>query len=93
MEWKQEVMNSTPKDLFQLKGETPYFATKGQQPDISHICTFGFYEWVYFREKKAKFPYASQQLGRFLGPAKNQGNKLTYWILKANGYIVPRCSM
>ena len=29
-------------------------------------------------------------LGRCLGPAKNEGNEMTQWILKQNGWVVPR---
>ena len=29
-------------------------------------------------------------LGRCLGPAKNEGNEMTQWILKQNGGVVPR---
>ena len=29
-------------------------------------------------------------LGRCLGPAKNEGNEMTQWILKQNGGMVPR---
>ena len=32
-------------------------------------------------------------LGRCLGPAKNEGNKMTQWVLKQNGQIVPRRTM
>ena len=28
-------------------------------------------------------------LGRYLGPAKNEGNEMTMWVLKANGNVVP----
>ena len=35
-------------------------------------------------------------LGRVLGPAKDQGNEMGQWILRANGSVVPRrtvCSL
>ena len=87
------ITNMTAKDLFQLQGQTPYFATFGEEGDISNIYQFGWYEWVYFRETTGKFPYPSHVLGRCLGPAKNQGNEMLQWVLKLNGQIVSRRTM
>ena len=48
---------------------------------------------MYFRETTAAFPYPVHVLSRCLGPAKNKGNKMTQWVLKKNGEIVPRRTM
>ena len=72
----------TSKELFQLQGQTPHFATFGEEGDISNICQFGWYEWVYFREATAKFPFPAHVLGRCLGPANNEVNEMTQWFLK-----------
>ena len=32
----------------------------------------------------------TESLARCLGPAKNEGNEMTQWCLKMNGFIVPR---
>ena len=87
------ITNMTAKNLFQLQGQTPHFATFVEVGDISNICNFGWYEWVYFRETTAAFPYPAHVLGRCLGPAKNEGNEMTQWVLKQNGEIVPRRTM
>ena len=58
--------------------------------DISNLCQFGWYEWVYFRQKTAAFPYLREELGRCLSPTKNKGNEMCQWILQQNGKIVPR---
>ena len=83
------VNNCTAKDLFQLQGETAAYHVNGQQPDISNICQFQWYEWVYWRDEKASFPFPSEALGKSLGPAINAGNSMAQWILKANGRIIP----
>ena len=57
---------------------------------ISNLCQFGWYEWVYFREDSASFPFLKEQLGRCLGPAKNEGNEMAQWVLKDNGKVLPR---
>ena len=83
----------TAKDLFQLQGKTPHLATFGEEGDISNICQFGWYEWGYFRETTAKFPFPAHVLGCCLGPSKNEGSEITQWFLKQNGKIVPRRKM
>ena len=92
-ERKAAITNMTSKDLFQLQGQTPHFATFGEEGDISKICQFGWYEWVYFWETTAKPPFPAHVLGRCLGPAKNEGKKITQWVLIQNGQIVPRRTM
>ena len=47
-ERRAAITNMTAKDLFQLQGQTPHFATFGEEGDISNIFQFGWYEWVYF---------------------------------------------
>ena len=83
------VNNVTAKKLFQLEGETPSYHVTGQQPDISNLCQFAWYEWAYFRDEKARFPLPTEVLCRALGPAENAGNQMAQWILKSNGKVIP----
>ena len=83
-------MTLTANNLFQLEGQNPYMATLGEMGDISNLCQFGWYEWVQFRQHTAVFPYQKEELGRCLGPTKNEGNEMCQWILQQNGQIVPR---
>ena len=71
-ERRAATTNMTTKDLFQLQGHKPHFATFGEEGDISKICQFGWYEWVYFRETTVKFPFPAHVLGHCLGPANNE---------------------
>jgi hypothetical protein len=64
--------------------------TFGTDADILNLCQFGWYEWVFFREDSASFPFQKEQLGRCLGPAKNEGNEMAQWVLKDNGKVLPR---
>ena len=84
------ITNLTVKDLFQLQGQNPYTATFGEEGDISNVCQFGWYEWIYFRDRSQSFPYNTKCLGRCLGPAKNEGNEMAQWVLKQNGHVIPR---
>ena len=65
------ITNVIAKDLFQLRGQTPHFATFGKEGDFSNMCQLGSYEWVYFCETTAEFPSPSHVLGSFICPSKN----------------------
>ena len=86
---RARINNVTAKDLLDLKGQTPAFTVTGNIPDISNLCQFDWYQWVYYREGSAAFPLPREVLGRTLGPAAGEGNKMAQWILKANGNVVP----
>ena len=82
------IINATAKDTYQLAGTNPHTVTLGREMDISNL-QFGWYEWVYYRDDDP-YPLPHEYLGRCLGPAKNEGNEMTQWILKKNGLVVPR---
>jgi hypothetical protein len=89
LERRAAIHNAVPRPLFQNNGSTPYEATFGEQGDISNICNFGWYQWVYYRNS-GTFPEAKERLGRVLGPAKNEGSEMSQWVLTSKGTIVPR---
>jgi hypothetical protein len=76
MERRALIFQITAKKLFQLNGTNPHTLTFGSEADISHICQYGWYEWIYYRDVKTSFPYQKERLGRCLGPAKNEGNAM-----------------
>ena len=74
-----DITSLKARYLFQLQGSNPHTATFGEEGDISHLCQFAWYEWVYFYDDSsaARFPFLKAMLGRVLGPAKNKGNDMT----------------
>ena len=94
-ERRAAIMYLTERDLFQLQGSNPHTATFVKEGDISHLCQFACYEWVYFYDDSsaACFPFIKAMLGRVLGPANNEGNEMTQWCLKPNGRFVPRLTV
>jgi hypothetical protein len=60
MERRALIYQVTAKTLFQLNGSTPHTVTFGTDPDISNLCRFGWFEWVYFRENPASFPFQKE---------------------------------
>ena len=65
----------------------------GEEGDISNLCQFSWYGWVYFREHTTAFHHNKEVLGCVLGPARGAGNEMAQWILKANGWVVPHRSV
>jgi hypothetical protein len=90
MERRALIYNVTSKKLFQLHGSNPHTVTFGTQADISNLCHFGWYEWVYYRDQAAAFPHQKECLGRCLGPAKNERNVMANWVLTFDGVVIPR---
>ena len=84
-ECMEKIHKVTPRNVFQLNGNTPTVATHGAQGDISNMCQFGWYNWCYFQEEgKVGFIFQKQQLGRVLRPMKDEGNEMTQTVLKIN---------
>ena len=65
-----------------LDWKTPIEAATGQQPDISAIVSFRWYEPVYFKSYSSSFPSTShEKLGRIVGVAEHKGDALTFLVL------------
>ena len=89
IERRAMIHNAIPRALFQANGLSPHAATFGVQGDISNICVFGWYEWVYYRDH-GTFPMNKEKLGRVLGPLRNEGNEMAQAVLTSKGTVVPR---
>jgi len=89
-ERRARIMNATAKDIFMLQGQTPHSFMTGQPTEISHLCEFAWYEWVYFLDSHSQFPLPSMILGRCLGPAESMGTEISQHALLASGKILPK---
>ena len=92
LERRAQIHNAVPRPLFQNNGMTPHQATFGAPADISNICNYNWYEWVYYRDD-GSFPENKERLGRILGPIKNEGNEMAQAILNSNGKVISRRSI
>ena len=61
----------------------------GQTSDISALSEFKWYEWVKYKREDQTVPIGTYRLGRCLGPATNQGNKMTQFVLTEKGQVMP----
>ena len=71
---------------------TLHEVTYGKQGDISNICNFGWYQWVYYITPKS-FPEEKECLGRVLGPINNEGSYMSQSVVTSKATIVPQRSI
>jgi hypothetical protein len=63
----------------------------GQTADISFICSFVWYNWVYYNKQNAAFPASKITLGRYLGTTDPEaGSVLSAKILTFEGNVIRR---
>lgn len=89
IERRAQIVNVTTRVNTLLQGQTPHSKLTGQPTDISHLCEYGWYEWVIYRIEGAPFPTNHQRLGRVLGPSTNAGSVMSQWILTSKGQVMP----
>ena len=75
-----------------LNWRTPLEAMTGDTPDLSHLLHFDYYQPVYYLTPSS-FPETKEKLGRWLGPAKNVGDAMTWKILTEKKTIIARSAV
>jgi Reverse transcriptase (RNA-dependent DNA polymerase) len=91
MQLQAEIRSHTALDMTTLQGETPYMRLFGETADISHICQFAWYEYVWHIDSLAKME--NKELGRWLGPSQSVGDKMCSKILVKTGRVIVRSSV
>jgi hypothetical protein len=86
LKWCAQVMSQTSNSVFSLNGRVPIERVTGETVDISEYVDMSFYDWVHFIESDQ---LEAPQIGRWLGIATNHGGSMTYYVLKANGQVLP----
>ena len=82
IELEMEIRSCTANYVFELKGEVPSTVRKGETVNITHLCEFGRYDWVYFRDNAVTYLNDKWCLGRWLGPSIDIGPALCAKILQ-----------
>ena len=94
IELESLIRSSTSNSVYMTNGEVPEtIMTGGSTANISHICEFGWYDWVMFGDNLLTFPDNKLILGRYLGPTTDVGSALTAKTLKSNGQTVCRSTL
>jgi hypothetical protein len=83
------VQSPMALDLYKLQGQVPVMIMMGQTADISFICLFKWYNWIYYNDSNLKFPDQKVVLGRYLGHIEPEaGSVFTGKILTATGEVI-----
>ena len=62
LECRTQIYNMTAQDHFKICGSNPHTMTTGEEGDISNLCQYGLYQWWYYQEHIARFPYNQEML-------------------------------
>ncbi len=68
------IRSLTSNNIYMTNGKVPETIMTGSTADISHICEFGWYDWVMFRDNIPIFPGIKLTLGQYLGPVTVNGS-------------------
>jgi hypothetical protein len=93
LELQSRIRSNVAHNITTLDGQTPETLMTGETADISSLCEFEWFQWVWFRDQKAGWPEEAKVLGRYLGPAKSIGPEMCMHILKSNGRVVQRTTV
>ena len=92
LELEAEIWSSTASNIFELEGEVLKTVMNGETTNITQLCEFGWYDWVYFHDNAVTYPGDKWVLGRWLGPSIGDSLTLCVKLLKGNGQRVYRSS-
>ena len=90
LESEAYICSNTALDIFYLNGMTSKTNISGETSDITTFCEFGWYQWVYFRNKYVTFHGDKMVIERYCEPSIGVGTALTDKILRKNGQQVHR---
>jgi hypothetical protein len=83
------IRSSIAHNIYALNDDVPNTAVSGDTTDISHLCEFAWYDWVWYLDP-VDFPEDKRKLGRWLGPAHDIGDAMCARILARNSQIISR---
>jgi hypothetical protein len=90
LELQSKTRSNVAHDLTTLNGHTPETLMTGDTADISSLCEYQWFEWIWHKDEDASYPNDSHVLGRYLGSSKYIGPEMCAHILKPNGRIIQR---
>jgi hypothetical protein len=72
--------------MYKLQGQVPETIMMGQTADISFICEFEQYSWVYYNESNIQFPKEKKFIGWYLGLMMAKILKSKVEVLRTNTF-------
>ena len=92
LELEAEIRSNAASNIFELEGEVLKMVMNGEKTNITQLCEFGWYDWVYVHDNAVTYPDDKWVLCRWLGPSIRVGPALCAKLLKGNGQRVYRLS-
>ena len=71
----------------------PEMVMTGQTANIRNLCKYEWFQWVMHYQSKEGYPDDKIAMGRYIGPAIDVGNDMTYIILFLDGNYVCRLTV
>jgi hypothetical protein len=85
------VRSHLASDMYKQNGQVTETIMLGQTCDICFICSFDWYDWVYYNKQNAVFPASKMTLGRYLGSTDPEaGSVLSAKNLTIEGNVIRR---
>ena len=80
-----EIRSHTSLNLMRLYGQTPTTHLLGDTSDISHLCQFEWYEYIWWLDATDKLQ--NKKLGHYLGPSLSSGDVMCSKILTSKATV------
>ena len=92
MERSVQIMNLTARSTAKLGVRNPYTVTLSEQGDISNLCLFGWFGWIFSGRSTEKQDRDARTL---LGAVKTHGNEMARGFLLRLALLlhVDRCGV
>jgi len=85
------IRQHTVSSIRELDGEVPATRMTGETGDMSFLCEFGRYKYVWFlTPQHTTESMENKRLGRHCRPSLNHGDAMSAWILTNKGRFVHR---
>ena len=82
------IRSNTALDIYGIECQVPETVRTGQTVDNSNLCEYEWLQCVMYYQPKEGYPDDSMALGRYLGPAIDVSNAITYKMLLMDGNYV-----
>ena len=94
LQYVSELRSHTALPMHVLHGDTPTTLLTGDSPDISHLCTFSWYSYVWFLSPpQLGDNFENKFLGRYLGPSHDVGEALCSYVINSKARVASRTSV
>ena len=88
------IRQHTVNSVHELEGEVPATKLTGETADISHLCEFGWYDYVWYIDPQQRSEaMETKRLGRYCGPSTNHGDAMSSMIITDKARFVHRTSV